>query len=724
MRPRLTRAGRTSAVELAGAAGLAWALHLALPLAAEDPFRPSLVILPAVVAALRALGRHAPRRQPPRGVDGLGEAATLLVLVLLAVSRHSLGLAAADWFVAGGLVLLLAHRVVRLLPCWLPALARERVSAAFFLLPLVVYLALLPWQGAERPPDGDEPFYLLLTHSLTHDFDADLADNYAGGDWRAFMERPIEPQPGDPRGPRGEVYSRHNLLLPLVLAPAYLAGGRWGAMAMMAVLTAALAWQVLALARLEVARRRGSAGAALLAYAVFAFGPPLLLFSYQVWIEVPAALVVAVLLARVRDLPREPRARELLVLLALLALLPLLKLRLGLVALPLAALAVYRLGPAARVKVAGGLAAVFAAVLVHNQVRYGNLLKIHSWSELDVTAGSTGDVARGGLGVFYDSAFGLFPSAPIWALLIPAGWLLLRRRVRWLGELGIVSVPYLALVVPRVEWYGGWSPPFRYPLVFLPLLALVLVPLFEHRRRPGLRALIAALGALTVVLTAIWVVEPGWTYNFADGRTRLLDQAGARLGGDVARLFPSMVRPRTATWVWPLLSLLLIPLAAWRGRARWRRAAGVWGFAAVLAAAAVVPLLARHAPTRVVELEDAWVAKERGRAFPDDWVRQRTRFASGWVIPPRGRAEAPIAAGGATARLRLVARAVKPGVRSRLVVAAGAAPLARVDVRAGPWQEIELGPFPWPEGEALVLRGAGPSFPGRVAVDRVEWTWE
>jgi hypothetical protein len=72
MRPRLTRAGRTSAVELAGAAGLAWALHLALPLAAEDPFRPSLVILPAVVAALRALGRHAPRRQPPRGVDGLG----------------------------------------------------------------------------------------------------------------------------------------------------------------------------------------------------------------------------------------------------------------------------------------------------------------------------------------------------------------------------------------------------------------------------------------------------------------------------------------------------------------------------------------------------------------------------------------------------------------------------------------------------------------------------
>lgn len=713
------RPGWHSAGEMAGALGVAWAVDLALPLGAEDPFRSSLVILVLVVAALRALERHAPRRFGSQRAAGRREAAALVVLVLLALSRHSLGLAAADWFVAGGFVLLLAHRVARLLPCWLPALARGRVPVAFFLLPLVVYLALLPWQAGKRPPDGDEPFYLLLTHSLAHDFDAELGNNYAAADWQAFMDRPIEPQPGDPRGPAGEVYSRHNLLLPLVLAPAYRLGGRWGAMAMMAVLTAALAWQVLSLAR-----RRGSAGAALTAYAVVAFGPPLLVFSYQIWIEIPAALVVALLLGRIRVLPRDARALQLLVVVVLLALLPLLKLRLGLVALPLAVLAVYRLRPAARAMVAGGLAAVLGVVLLHNLLRYGNLLKIHSWSELDVISSSLGDVANGGVGMFYDCAFGLFPNAPIWALLIPAVWLLLRRQDLLLGELALVAVPYLAVLVPRVEWYGGWSPPFRYPLVFLPLLALVLVPLLEHRRRPGLRALIVALGALTVVLSVIWVVEPGWTYNFADGRTRLLDQAGVRLGADVARLFPSTVRYRTATWVWPLASVLLIPLAAWRGRARWRRAAGVWGFAAVLAAAAAVPLLARYAPTRVVELEDAWVSKERGSGFPDVWVRQRTRFAGGWVIPARGRAVAPIAPGGATARLRLVARRAKPGVRSRLVLAAGSTPLARVDVHDGGWQEIELGPFEWPPGAALVLHGGGPSFPGRVAVDRVEWAWE
>lgn len=710
---------RLSTAEIVGSLVLSWILHLALPLGAEDPFRASLVILPLVVAALRALERHAPRRHGRAA--GWREAAVLVVLVLLALGRRSLGLAATDWFVAGGFVLLLGHRVARLLLAWLPALRRERVPVAFFLLPLVVYLALLPWQAGGRPPDGDEPFYLLLTHSLAHDFDAELGNNYAAEDWRAFMDRPLEPQPGDPRGPSGEVYSRHNLLLPLALAPAYRAAGRWGAMAMMAALTAALAWQTL-----RLARRRAGASASLAAYAVLAFGPPLLLFSYQVWIEVPAALIVALALGRIRETPRGAGARQLVILALLLALLPLLKLRLGLVALPLAALAVYRLRPPARALgvLAGGPAAVFGALLLHNWLRYGNLLKIHSWSELDVTAASLGGAARGAFGMFYDCAFGLFPSAPIWALLVPAVWLLARRRDALLGELAIVAVPYLALLVPRVEWYGGWSPPFRYPLVFLPLLALALAPLFEVRGRPGLRALIAALGALTVVLSVIWVVEPGWTYNFADGRTRLLDQASLRLGADVARLFPSMVRPRPATWIWPLLSLLLVPLAAWRGRARWRRAAPLWGFAAVLAAAAAVPLLARYAPTRVVELEDAWVAKERGRGFPDVWVRQRTRYAGGWVIPARGQAVAPIVPGGATARLRLVARSVKPGVSARLVLAAGEVPLARVDVPDGAWHEIDLGPFPWPDGAALVLCGGGPSFPGRVAVDRVEWTWE
>ncbi len=65
------------------------------------------------------------------------------------------------------------------------------------------------------PPDGDEPYYLLLTHSLADDGDVDLADEYREAAWRSFTTVPVAPQPGDPTGTHGEIYSRHSALLPL-----------------------------------------------------------------------------------------------------------------------------------------------------------------------------------------------------------------------------------------------------------------------------------------------------------------------------------------------------------------------------------------------------------------------------------------------------------------------------------------------------------------------------
>ncbi len=742
------RRPRQSAAEIALSVPGAWAVGALLPLAAADPFRATLVILPMVVAALRALERHAPRRAAGGGRGGRLEGAALVALVLFTLGRHSLGLAATDWFLAGGYLLLLAHRVARLVVLWRGALGEERPlgategggmprrpPAAFFLLPWVVYLALLPWQAQHRQPDGDEPFYLLIAHSLVHDLDADLANNYAAADWRAFMERPIEPQPGDPRGPDGEIYSRHNLLLPLVVAPAYALAGRWGVMVAMTLITATLAWTMLSLALRYASSGRAAAGSALSAYAVFAFSPPLLVYSYQIWIEVPAALAVAVGVDRLLALRRGASGRQLLALALVVTLLPLVKLRLGLVALPLAALALYRARPPRRAVLAftAGTALVFSAFLLHNLLRYGHLLKIHRWSELNLYSSSLADFARGAFGMLYDAAFGLFPCAPIWLLLLPAGWLLVRRRDPLLALVSALALPYLVALAPRFEWYGGWSPPFRYPLVFLPLAALALVPLFERRHRPGLTFLAAGLGVTTLVLAAVWVVVPGWTYNFADGRTHLLDQSGLRLGADVARLFPSTVRPRLATWIWPLASLLAIPLAGWRGtlgrhrrgRLRLKRpAAAAWGFVAVLLFAAAVPLAARHWPTRVIELEDAWVFKDRGRPFPDTWVLQRPRYRGGWVLTPNGRIEARLAPGGETVRLRLAVRLATPGKVARLRVAAGDVPLGELAVPAGDWQEVELGPFEWPAGAPLVFRGGGAGAPGRLALDRVELMWE
>jgi hypothetical protein len=748
---------------LAGAVLASWAWARYLPQPPGDPLAGTLTLLPVVLAALYGIHRWGVR-QGARGLSRAGSAGELAALGLLlaaAFARPALGLGYASELLAAGLLLLLAHRLARQLPALRPLLGRRlgrRPSAVFFWLPLTVYVAILPWSAGQRQPDGDEPYNLLLAHSLAYDGDADLANNYAAGDWRHFMDRPIAPQPGDPSGPHGEKYSRHNVLLPLVLAPAYRLAGRTGAQLTMALLTAALAWLTLRVGRHYAADRPGES---LIAWAWVAFAPPLLLYSYQIWVEVPAALLAMAALDRVLEL--EPadsgrsRWRTWLAIALPTLLLPLLKIRFILIAAPLAALAAWRVGrrPGQRrqaLALGALLLALVGGILLYNQRMYSNPLKIHSWQEIDPYRHTLMDYLGGGLGLFYDCAFGLLGFAPVWLLLLPALVLLLVRRAALPMHLAVLVLPYLLVVTPRGEWYGGWSPPFRYALIALPLLGIALAPLLTGRHRPGARALIAGLGVVTLALTVIWVVVPGWTYNLADGRTYVLDHLGSRLGTDLARFFPSFARPRAANWIWPPLSLALV-LGVWwlpRGRrfpmgpgatatsgptpapVRPRTAgsgAALLGIAAALAAAAVLPLAAARVPTRVIELEDPQVIKLGGHLYPDRWVIERTLYRGGWVLRVGDQVRAPVVAGGRRVRLTLAAELIRnQPVPFAVDIAAGDRLLAVwTPVRERAWEDLTLGPFDWQPGAPLVLTAHGPHPPGALngaVLDRIELAWE
>jgi hypothetical protein len=730
------------ATALAASLLLAWRP----PLPEDDPFRGTLILLPLLLAAFREIhrwgARHAGRALSLAGTGG--ELTGLAALWLLILARHSLGLARADEVLAAGLLVVLACRVARQTAALRPLLGERlprRPSTLFFFLPLTVYLALLPWTAGHRQPDGDEPYYLLVTHSLAYDFDADLTNNYAHGDWRRFMDRAIEPQPGDPVGPHGEKYSRHNEMLPLMLAPAYRLGGKAGALATMALMTAALAWMTLRLARHYAAEHPAGA---LAAYALAAFGPPLLLYSYQVWVEVPAALLAAAVLDRILSLDRQRSwgsdwsSKEWLGIGIPLLLLPLVKIRFMLIAVPLLALGWWHAGRPRRplMILAALLGAVTGGMLLYNQLVYSNPLKIHTWQEIDPHRHGLGAYLTGGFGLFYDAAFGLFGCAPVWLLLIPATALLIARRSRLLFHLAVLSLPYLIVVAPRVEWYGGWSPPFRYALIALPLLTVALAPLLTAAaggERPGGRALLAALSMLTLVLTLVWVTVPGWTYSFADGRTYLLDALNGRLGLDLTRLFPSFVRARAATWVWPLVTLPLVPLLWWLpGRPAVRPfAAGIAGMAGVallLASAALLPAAAARLPTRVIELEDPQVWKSGGHPHPDRWTLERTRYPGGWVLRVEETLKAPVVPGGRRVKIRLYAELIRnQPVPFALDVKEGNRLLTSWHPsRERVWQIVEVGPVDWRPGEPLVLTAHGPHPPGELngaILDRVEMEW-
>lgn len=733
-----------------------------------SPLRGTVAVIPAAVAALAVIARRGRaeggRRLPPRLVAV--ELVGLVLWLAAACSHRALGLSAAGPALAAALFGLLglhaAFQVVALRPL-LSERNRARWGAPsllFLALPLVVYCALLPWSLAMRPPDGDEPYYLLLTHSLAYDQDVDLADEYAAADSRRFMDRALEPQPGDPRGPDGAIYSRHDPLMPALLALPYRLGGRAGASVAMAALAAALAWVGLSLA---LRAAGGQAGGALLAYGVLAFTPPLLLYAQQIWIEVPAALATAVAYERILAARREESsgARLWLPLAASVAALPFLKIRFALIAGPLALLVLAQALPRPgrprppktdRRRLGKGLgvmallAAAVGTILVLNRVRFGNALKVHSWRELDLPAFSATSYVEGLLGLFWDVAFGLFFCAPIWLLAVPALALLWTRHRRLAAEIFLIALPYLVLTAPRAEWYGGWSPPFRYGVVLLPLLAAALAPLLAARHRPGARAVWTALALPTVVLALIWVTLPGWTYDLADGGTRLLDALSVSLEADATRFFPSFVRPRAASWVWPPVSAGLVLLLWWWPRRRPARAIlatpgafGTLGAVVLLGALAALPTAAHHAPTRVVELEDPWVEHRGGHLYPETWIITRTHYRAGWVVRPFEEVRVPLVPGGDRVTIELEARLGRnnPDPLTLEVVAADGVLATWTPEEPGTWTRVELGPFDWPPGSAssagssrpveLTLRAVGSPRPGQqngLLLDRMEVRWQ
>ena len=761
-----------------------------MPAAQSTGLRTTLAMLPLLLGAVWAIESWMRERAfaPLRARESSGLAAVTAALVVAAVEAPSLGLAAAETLIAAALAMTLAYwvarTVVRLRPL-LGARMPERPHAVFFWIPFLVYASLVPWTTEHRPPDGDEPYNLLIAHSLVFDRDADLANNYLEGDAQRFLDRSIEPQLGDPRGRDGAVYSRHNLLLPLLLAAPYGVAGRYGALYAMAALTAALAWSTLRLARRYFPDHPGEA---LGAWAVFAFTPPLLLYSSQIWVEVPAALLVVVGLDRIHAAAGAGLSRRaVLALAAPLVLLPLVKIRLTLLALSLLGLFCWRsLWPALRqarlaavdraatdaaelsvpharstdthgarpaAAARGPLLAALAlflvlavtatGILVHNAIRFGNPLKVHSLAELDLTVHPVERYFRGLTGLFFDGAFGLFSCAPVWLVAVPALAALVVRRHRLALDAAFVAVPYLIFVAPRGEWYGGWSPPFRYGLAFLPLLGIALTCAFVDRRRTAPRLLLGALGAATAVLALLWVSAPGWTYNFANGTSRILDHAGTHLGVDLARFFPSYVRLRPAAWWAPLAAVLLAALwwipatrRASAAGARRRRprigaaAAASIGAALLLVASAVVLHAAARVPTRTAEIEDAFAAKSGGELNPPMWTIDRWRYRGAWLLPEGERIVVPVAAGGAEVVIDVEARYLRrrhpPLV---LVLQAGDRELARHSfVEEADWGTVRLGPFAWPAGAPLVLEASGPDQPpdlqrNRLIIDRLRFAW-
>ncbi|HEX9984570.1 MAG TPA: hypothetical protein VGF69_15015 [Thermoanaerobaculia bacterium] len=447
------------------------------------------------------------------------------------------------------------------------------------------------------PIDGDEPFYLLVTESIVLDFDLDLANQYRTLAESAGGRTDLEPQLGDPVGSRGELYSRHEPFLPLVMVPGYLAGGLTGAIATIAlfgVLLVRSTFRWFDEEEVDAATQRAIFG-------FFALAPPILFYATRIWPEVPAAFCFVEAIRGFRDRRTQRWAPALLGMV-------LLKLRFGLVAIMFA----LKQGKKALV-----IIPIVLVPLLILKLATGSATSVHSWREL--LPGEPVRYAVGFFGLLLDGMSGIAFQAPFYLLGIFAitRWKQMPEGFR----LGCIAATlYIVTLLPRAEWHGGWAPPLRYIVVFLPVLALGAAKLWSRVPR-GVVAVIAVWSGGLVIhgLTYPWRL-----FHIANGENALGEWLSTLYSADVSRLFPSYIRLNDAAFVGGVV--LVIAFVAFR----FVKVPSQLAIAALSLAIAVGIAQAKR-PGKTIQFEDAHVQHEGGELHPHVWMVQRFLQRGGWM---------------------------------------------------------------------------------------------
>jgi len=448
----------------------------------------------------------------------------------------------------------------------------RRIKLLIFVFSFVVYVLIGFRVTNQLVPSGDEPHYLLVAHSILHDHDLKIDNNYTQRHYQSFLRGELDPHLSLAKD--GTVYSVHLPGLPLLILPGYMFYGRQGAVICINLLAALLAVQLYLLA-FSITQNKGFS---LILWFVTSFTSPLLILSSQIYPAIPTALFV-ITAYRISHSRRAEKVTQSLLLGSVLAFIPWQNQRVALLAI---LLFIYHLAVSwIRIKkqriesnerrisflkffmcqpsvflptIVFALSGIVMATSFY--AVYGSPLPtaLHASTQFTDFFSLEIFLKEGLLGNMIDQATGVLIFAPYYVFFFAGLFLLLRRDlIRTLLLIAVILTVYVPCGAFVRGWRGAWSPVSRYMVAIIPLF---LVPVFEgikHATRTIFRYIFIFLVFISFYWSYLFLHTPFLSIMRRTGINPAFEKYSSIV--DLTRYFPSFpaVSPRDyvliGTWV-------------------------------------------------------------------------------------------------------------------------------------------------------------------------------
>ncbi len=399
-----------------------------------------------------------------------------------------------------------------------------------FVIFFIFYFFISLWLNYVNQPTGDEPIYLLVSHSIVFDRDIDLKNNYENKDYKRFyLNRELKSQEIEIYG---KLFSYHPFFYSLLISPFYFAGGRLG-VTIFSNFLSALFIGFLFLLLFEISDNKKM----VFLMTIFSgFSMPFIMYINQICTEVLNGLLILMSFYLILY-----NKNKLLFIVLCVALMPWTHFRNFIIWIFIILIFIIE----NRNETLKILKFVFVQIIsifslfIFNYMHYKVLIPRQTKEEIAFF-----DAFKlrldGMLGLFLDQEFGLFFYTPLFIFIFAGFYFLYKENRKIFYYMSMLFLPYYLFISSWTLWNGGGGASNRFLIPVFFIFVILIFSVFNNLKDKILKNIFYTGLILNFLFSFIIISIPWFRWNKGFGENWILKIISDIIKINISDLFPSL----------------------------------------------------------------------------------------------------------------------------------------------------------------------------------------